>query len=398
MKRISDLEEKYVTEVINSEFSVSSGASFMMRLEAAFSKRFSMPSAIAFVNGTATMHAALEAAGVGVGDEVIVPPLTMSSTSLAVLQSNATPVFADVDRETFQICPNAILDAITEKTKAVIVVALYGGSPDLPKIREICDQRGLVLIEDNAECFLGENNGKLVGQYGDFSSFSFQSTKHLTSGEGGILLCRRKEDAQSVRSIQSLGYIGLSADKAKITKEDIQNPNFKRHGVLGWNYRMPELCCAVALAQTERIDELVSQRVRVGKIFAEALSGFEGKVIVSQKNYKNTSNTYWCYAFSLNTAMITWGEFRRLFLSLGGDPFYGAWSLSYLEPMFIKRNFLGREKFISEHNLSKYKRGLCPIAEEVQPRIVQLKTNYWNIDDAFKQANLLRTALEQISV
>jgi perosamine synthetase len=395
---MSELEAKYITEVISSQFSVSSGASFMMRLEAAFAKRFSVPSAIAFVNGTATMHAALEAAGVGVGDEVIVPPLTMSSTSLAVLQSNATPVFADVDRETFQICPNAILDAITEKTKAVIVVALYGGSPDLPKIRQICDQRGLVLIEDNAECFLGENNGKLVGQYGDFSSFSFQSTKHLTSGEGGILLCRRKEDAQSVRSIQSLGYRGLSADKAKITKEDIQNPNFKRHGVLGWNYRMPELCCAVALAQTERIDELVSQRVRVGKIFAEALSEFEGKVISSQKNYENTSNTYWCYAFSLNTDVITWDEFRRLFLSLGGDPFYAAWSLSYLEPMFIERNFLGREKFISEHNLSKYQRGLCPIAEEVQPKIVQLKTNYWNIDDALKQANLLRTAMEQACV
>ena len=193
MKRFSQLEKDYVNQVIDYEFNTSKNSIFGNKLEAAFSKVIGMEYSIAHVNGTATMHTALAALGVKKGDEVIVPPLTMSSTALAVLQNGSIPVFADVDEKTFNISAKSIENCITSKTKAIITVALYGLSPDYDSIKEVCKKNNLYLIEDNAECFLSYYKGKVVGSFGDFSSFSFQASKHLTCGEGGML-CTNNED------------------------------------------------------------------------------------------------------------------------------------------------------------------------------------------------------------
>lgn len=166
IQRIGERERQYVAEVLDTDFRSSSGSTMMRRLEEAFSQRFGMQYGISFVNGTSTMHAALEAMGVGEGDEVIVPPLTMSATSFAVLQANATPVFADVDARTFQIDPESIRARITPNTKAIITVALYGLSPDMDPIMALAAEHGLKVIEDNAECFLGEYKGRLAGTLG----------------------------------------------------------------------------------------------------------------------------------------------------------------------------------------------------------------------------------------
>ena len=393
MQRVSELERKYVNEVLDTQFSTSSGAVMMKRFESAFKSKFNAEHAISFVNGTATMHAALEAIDICPGDEVIGPPLTMSSTSFAVLQANATPIFADIDPDTFQICPKSIKEKLSDRTKAVITVALYGGAPNLKEIRKICDKFQLYLIEDNAECFLAKIDNCIVGTYGDFASYSFQSSKHLTSGEGGILLVKNEELAERVRSVQSLGYAGLSSKAAKIDKSQIQHYSYSRHSRMGWNYRMPELCCAVALAQTERMEVLVQRRCDVAKSFNDAVLEFDGKLISTQKNYPKSTNTYWTWVAKLNTDIIDWDEFRTKYLSLGGDPFYGAWKLSYLEPMFETKSFLGRERFISESRLAEYKIGLCPTAEAIQPKLMQFKTNYWKLDDAKRSVDALVGAL-----
>ena len=170
--RLYGAERRYVEEVLSTEFRSSKGAMMMGRFEAAFSGRFGMRHGISFINGTATMHAALEAAGIGPGDEVIVPPLTMSATTFAVLQANATPVYADVDRKTFQISASSIEERITANTKAIITVALYGLSPDMDLIMEIAESHSLFVIEDNAECFLGYYKGRLAGTIGHCSSFN----------------------------------------------------------------------------------------------------------------------------------------------------------------------------------------------------------------------------------
>jgi len=395
-QRIYGNELKYLKEVLDSDFRSSKGSAMMRRLEEAFAKRFGAKYAISFVNGTATMHASLEAYGIKPGDEVIVPPLTMAATAFAVLQANGTPVFADVDSNTFQISVSSIEKNITPNTRAIITVALYGLSPDMDPIMEIAKKHNLMVIEDNAECFLGAYKGRMVGTLGHCASFSFQSSKHITSGEGGMIITDDLELAEKIRKVQSLGYAGVSATKGKITKLDIQKPDYSRHVTLGWNYRMPELCCAVALAQLENIDDLVQRRVEVAHLFAKASEGYE-KWFIPQKVDSKYGNSFWTWVAKIDHPNISWLQFRDRFMEFGGDGIYAAWKLTYLEPMFQEFSLLGRENFISMENKSKYKEGLCPIAERLQQRLVQFKTNYWNINDGIKQAEALSKTLASFS-
>ena len=178
-KRLVGNEKKYINEVLESEFRVSSGSKFVSLLEKKLAEQYKAKFAICFNNGTSTMHAALEAFGIGVNDEVIVPPITMASTAFVVLQANATPVFADIDPDTFCISPESIRSRITNKTKAIITVALYGLSPDIDAIKDVIGERDIKIIEDNAETYLSTYKGRLVGVLGDCSSFSFQSSLTL---------------------------------------------------------------------------------------------------------------------------------------------------------------------------------------------------------------------------
>lgn len=375
LTRISDKERAYVQEVLDSQFRTSAGAQMNKRLEEAFAATFGVRYAIAHVNGTATLHAALAAAGVGPGDEVIVPPLTMSSTALSVLHANATPVFADVDPHTFNLDPRSIEQHITPATKAIMPVALYGLSPDLDPMMDLARQHGLTVVEDDAECFLGYYKGRLVGTIGHLASFSFQSSKHMTSGEGGMIITDDEDLANKVRRFNSLGYAAVSAGKGKITKETIQDPNYERHASVGWNYRMPELCAAVALAQTERLAVFVNQRVAVARLYADAVQ--DCGWLIPQATPDGYVHSYWTYVLRLaDDVDFSWYDFRRKYIELGGDGIYAAWQLTYLEPAF--------------RDLSpQYRRGLCPVAETLQPRLLQFKTNYMDLSLAAQKAEAL---------
>ena len=388
MKRFTDLEKKYVLEAVENEFSTSKNSIFNNRMEQKFRELFNAKYAIGHVNGTQTMHTALAALGVKPGEEVIVPPLTMSSTALAVLQNNSIPVFADVDRATFNIDPESVRKCITEKTRAIISVSLYGLSPDYDKLLEICKEHNLFLIEDNAECFLGTYKGKLVGQFGDFSSFSFQASKHITCGEGGMLTTDNEEFANNARRFSSLGYAGVSAKQGKITRNDIQDPNYSRHVSLGFNYRMSEVNAAVVLGQLERVEELVEQRVKVARIFDQALDGTN--LLIRQAEPEGYKNSYWAYSATINTdnPHVDWYRFRDLFQKNGGDGFYAAWKLSYNEPLF-KNEIQNWDGVWQEYNEK-----LCPVSEYLQPRMIQLKTNYWDLSEAESQAEILNKTIK----
>jgi perosamine synthetase len=388
MDRFSDIEKKYVLEVLDNGFATSKNSIFNNRLEASFSKMFGSKYAIGHANGTATMHTALVALGVKPGDEVIVPPLTMSSTALAVLHNGSIPVFADVDKSTFNIDPVAFENAITSRTKAVISVALYGLAPDYDRILVICKRKKIFLIEDNAQCVLGLYRQQLVGKFGHFASFSFQASKHLTCGEGGMLICDDETLADNARRFNSLGYAGVSAKQGKISRQDIQDPQYNRHVTLGFNYRMSELQAAVALGQLERAKELVQQRQKVASIFDQALG--KTSLLVRQAQPDGYVHTYWAYCVVLNTQQpqADWYRFRDLFVKNGGDGFYAAWKLSYQEPLF--QNIVQKMPGIQQ----QYKLGLCPVAEYLQPRLIQFKTNYWNIAEAEKQAEILAKTIK----
>lgn len=389
MKRITDLEKKYVLEALDNEFNTSKNGLFTNRMESKFTEIFEYDFSISHVNGTATMHTALHALGVGEGDEVIVPPLTMASTSLCVLQNGSIPVFADVDINTYNIDPKSIREKITPKTKAIITVSLFGLSPEYDEILEICKEHSIFLIEDNAECFLGYYKGKLVGTFGDFSSFSFQASKHISCGEGGMLTTNNPELADIARRFTSLGYAGVSANQAKITRKDIQDPAYNRHISIGFNYRMSEVQSAVMLGQLERIKELVDIRIKVGEIFNEVVTG--SSIVTKQHTPDYCINSYWGYSMILNTDKpeIDWYRFRDLFQKNGGDGYYAAWKLTYQEELFEKE--IQHMKGITQ----KYIKGLCPNAEFLQKRMICMKTNYWDLDEAYTQAEILRKTLKE---
>ncbi len=395
-KRISEKEYQYVSEVLDNYFRTSSGSIMSTRLEKAFAEKFNIKYAISHINGTATLHSALAAAGIGSGDEVIVPPLTMSSTAFAVLHENAVPVFSDIDPDTFLISPEAIDKVITSQTKGIITVALYGLSPDMDSIMKIADQHNLVVIEDDAQCFLGKYKGKIVGSIGHMASFSFQNSKHITSGEGGMLITKDEDLANKIRRFSSLGYAGIGASKGKITKIDIQDPDYERHVSLGWNYRMPELCAAVALGQLENIDKLVQRRIDVAQMYDNVIKKCDW--LTPQFVPEICESSYWTYAVRFDHPSISWHEFRDQYLKLGGDGIYAAWQLTYLEPVFRSLTFGKRiihlEKPIYSGKLQKYAPGLCPVAEEIQPKMLQFKTNYWDLEKGKQKVDSLAETIE----
>jgi perosamine synthetase len=383
--RIIGNELFYLKKVLNNNFRASKSTEFVKKLELYFAKKFKSKFAISFSDGTATMHAALEAMNIGYGDEVIVPPLTMSSTTLAVLHSNAKPIFADVDLKTFQIDPDNIEKKITKKTKAIITVALYGLSPDLDRIKKIASKYKLKIIEDNAECFMGFYKKKIVGTIGDCASFSFQNSKHITCGKGGILITKNPLLAKNIRTIQSLGYSFSNAKIKKFNKNILQNPKFERHSALGWNYRLPELCAAVALAQMENLEYFVNQRRKIAALYTKASEKF--KWFIPQYIPNNCKSSYWTWA-AYSKKDITWEEFRDCYKKNGGDGIYGAWKLAYEEPFYKKENLNKRQNFI---NLEKNNN--CPNAEYLQPKLFQFKTNYMNLAIAKKQSKILYKTL-----
>lgn len=392
IERISDLERQYVNQVLDGGFASAKNYSFVTRLEKEFAEKFDSKYAIAMVNGTVTLHCALEAAGVGEGDEVIVPALTMSSTNMCVLQANAIPIFADIDPDTLTISVDDIKRKITPRTKAIIPVSVYGLSPDIDAIMEIANARGITVIEDDAECFLGYYKGRVAGSTAHMSSFSFQASKHMTAGEGGMVTTNNPDLALKLRRYSGLGYGSIGLEKGRITKDDIQSPTFERHVVMGWNYRPSDLCGAVALAQLERLDELVEMREIAAKYFLDAIEPFSW--LVPQATPKGYVNSYWAFVIKLDTNKVEWHTFRKKFMELGGHGIYGAWMLGHLEPLYRNQAFLGREKMISRYGDYKYEKGLCPVAEAIQPTLLQFKTNYWDEADAVAQADILRQTAE----
>jgi perosamine synthetase len=377
VERISELERRYVADVLDHGFRTSAGDRYTRRLEAAFAAVVGVKYAIALANGTMTLHAALAAAGVGPGDEVIVPPLTMSSTAFSVLHAGATPIFADVDPGTWALDPASVEERITERTRAVMPVALFGLAPDLDELMAVAGRHGLFLLEDDAQCFLGKIGSRAVGSIGHAASFSLQSSKHLSAGEGGLIVTDDRELADRIRRFSGLGYATLGATHGRISRDVIQDPDYARHVEMGFNYRISELCAAVSLAQVERIEELVDVRLRAGRAFEAAVQGHEW--LVPQVTPSGFTHTYWTYGVRLARGDVTWHEFRDAFREHGGDGIYAAWRLSYLEPWF--------EALAGDVS--------CPVAEALQPRLLLFKTNYWDPNELAGQVEALEKTIRR---
>lgn len=213
--------------------------------ERAFAGYIGTEHGVAVANGTAALHITLAAYGIGPGDEVIVPPLTFFSTVTAVLHQHAIPIFADIDAESYNLDPDDIARKVTERTKAVIPVHLYGNPAEMDDVMAVAEEHNLIVIEDCAQAHGAEYKGRRVGSIGHSACFSFFATKNITTGEGGMILTDDDEIAQRCRLIRSHG----------MTDRDT-------HVILGYNFRMTELEAAMGIVQLGRLDELNAARTR----------------------------------------------------------------------------------------------------------------------------------------
>lgn len=383
-------EQEYVLRALDRETPENRDISWTTKLEEKFCEVIGLNYAIACNSGTSGLHAALYAAGIKPGDEVIIPGLTVIMDPLVCIHMGATPIFADVDSKTHNIDPNDIRKKVTSKTKAIIVVALHGLPVNMDPVMEIAKKFNLIIIEDTCQSFLGKYKDKYSGTIGHINVWSFENTKHLSSGsEGGIIATNNERLAIKARKFSGIGYKHLTADagRTSLARSVAQNPDYERFDTFGLNYRMPAICAAVGLAQVERIQEIVNRRQIIGKMFEDAISGCDW--IEPQSIPKGFEHSYYTFAaryYGDEKLGLSWREFYNLYKEKGGDGFYGSCQIPYLEPVF--NSF--------EINGHTYKKGICTVAESVQSRIMQFKTNYRDLDLAKEKVQILRDLIKAL--
>lgn len=249
-------EKKYVNECLDTNW-ISSKGKFVTAFEEQFSNYIGTEYAIAVSNGTVALHLALVALGIGPGDEVIVPTLTYIASVNAIAYTGATPVFVDSLKSTWQIDPQDVERKITSKTRAIMVVHLYGHPCDMDSLCEFARKNNLFLIEDCAEAFGSKYKGKHVGSFGDISTFSFYGNKTITTGEGGMVVTN---DETLYDRAQHLRGQGLAKHRQYW------------HDIIGYNYRMTNICAAIGLAQLEQADDFIVQKRQIAAWYREFLS------------------------------------------------------------------------------------------------------------------------------
>jgi len=329
-------ERKYVEDCLRTNW-ISSAGKYVGAFEERFSRYCGRKYGITAANGTTALHLALAAAGIGPGDEVIVPTFTIASPAFAILYCGAKPVFVDVQEDTWNIDPRAIEQKITKRTKAIIPVHIYGHPCDMTAIMRIARKHKLLVIEDAAEAHGAQYKGKRVGGFGHLSCFSFYGNKIITTGEGGMIITNDKKLADRARKMKNLSFL----------KE-------KRfwHEELGFNYRMTNIQAAIGLAQFEKIGRYIRLRRQNAALYHAGLKDIKGITLPVQR--PGVKNVYWMYGILLGGAF----GMRR-------EPFMKA---------LRKKGIETRTFFLPLHNQPVFRKMKCvskgsfPVAQDIARR------------------------------
>ncbi len=276
-------EKKYLCECIDTGW-ISSEGPFVKAFEEKMSASVNRRYGIAVCNGTAALEVAAQALGIGEGDEVIMPTFTIISCAMAVTKLGAKPVFVDCDRNTWNMKSEDIEAKITSKTKAIMIVHIYGLPVEVDKVLEIARKYNLKIIEDAAEMHGQLYKGQPCGSFGDISTFSFYPNKHITTGEGGMVVTDNEDLAERCRSLRNLCF-----------RKDIRYV----HDEISDNYRFTNMQAALGLAQLERLNEFVERKRRMGKYYTERLQNVEGIILPIEKT-EYADNIYWVYGLLLD--------------------------------------------------------------------------------------------------
>lgn len=309
--------------------------------------------AVAVSNGTAALHCACMAAGIGAGDEVITTPLTFAASANCTLYCGAKPVFADVEEDTYNINPKSIEDKITDKTKAVVAVDFTGQAVKHREIREICDRHHLIFIEDAAHAIATTYNGVQVGNLADITTFSFHPVKTITGGEGGAVLTNSDELYQKIQLVHTHG---ITHDPVLMEEPVHEGPWYYEQIMLGYNYRITDIQAALIVSQMKKLDQFKARRKKIVKMYDEAFAQIPE--IIVQKEIAESDTCRHLYIIRLDTEK----------LSCTRREFFDAMSAENVQ---CQIHYVPVYWFPYYQKLG-YKKGLCPVAEEVYKGIMSI--------------------------
>ncbi|MFC4075817.1 DegT/DnrJ/EryC1/StrS family aminotransferase [Salinithrix halophila] len=317
-------------------------------LEERFARFHDAAYGVTLVNGTMAILVALQAAGVKTGDEVIMPPYTFIATASAPLLFGAIPVFVDVEEETLLLDPDKVESAITPRTKAIIAVHIAGAVADMTRLKDLADSYGLALIEDAAQAHGAQWEGKGVGALGHLGIFSFQSSKNMTAGEGGIILSNDRERIDRAWSLANVGRV--------------RGGGWYQHERIGWNLRMTEFQASILLAQLDRLKEQLHLREKNAALLEELLGKVEGIRLI-RRDPRVTRHAYHLYMFCLSPDRMRKASLSKFIRAVQaeGVPVVPGYPPLNRNPSVLRsiRDWAGEDRLQS-----------CPVAEELADRQV----------------------------
>lgn len=355
-------EKKYLNECIDTGW-ISSEGPFVSLFEDNMAKMVGRKHAIAVSNGSVALDTAVEALEIKEGDEVIMPTFTIISCVLPIIRCGAIPVFVDSNEKTWNMDVDAIEAKITSKTKAIMVVHIYGLPVEMDKIQRLAIKYGLKIIEDAAELIGQTFKGKQCGSFGDISTFSFYPNKHITTGEGGMVLTDDDAIAQKCRELRNLCFIP---------------PRRFIHEDMGWNFRMTNLQAALGVAQLERIDEIVIKKREIGNWYNQLLKGLEEKIELPTENIEGAENIYWVYGIVLKKSVPfdALEAMKKLGgMGIGTRPFFYP---MHLQPVLNKKGMYFDEAYPIAENIAErgfyLPSGLALTYNQVEEVTIKLKS------------------------
>lgn len=335
---IGEREKEYLIKCVDTGW-ISSEGPFVDQFEQEMALYADRKFGIAVCNGTAALEIAAKAIGIQKWDEVIMPAFTIISPAQAISKLGAKPILVDSDLSTWNMDVSQIEAKITSRTKAILVVHIYGLPVDMEPVLDLCKKYNLKLIEDAAEMHGQTYKGQMCGSFGNVSIFSFYPNKHITTGEGGMIVTNDEVLAEKCKSYRNLCF--------RPTQRFV-------HDEIGWNYRMTNLQAALGLAQLEQIDTFLERKREIGKLYQSLLSGLEDKVILPLDKTDFADNIYWVFGMILkDSAKINAKEMMEKLhrKGIGSRPFFFP---MHLQPVYNKMGWYTNESYKNAEKMAEY--------------------------------------------